>query len=136
MTKTQLMSYQANERLIMRYKEKMEEESLKERTSVAGSMKGSCKEFPYIEHGFTVSMEDSEERAASDKKTALWNREIEKAQKKNEEIRDFIAQIEDDRIKEIIQCRFIDGMKLMEIGDRLCYTKGRISQIINKFLKD
>lgn len=136
MTKTQLMSYRANERLIMRYKEKMEEESLKERTSVTSRMKGSCKEFPYIEHEFTVCMEDSEERAASDKKTALWNMEIEKAQKKNEEIRDFIAQIEDDRIKEIIQCRFIDGMKLVEIGDRLCYTKGRISQIINKFLKD
>lgn len=34
------------------------------------------------------------------------------------------------------QCRYLDGMKANEVGEVVGYTKGRISQIIKKYLKD
>ena len=52
---------------------------------------------------------------------------------------DFISAISDIRDREVLELRYMDGeadAKVTDIAKLLGYTKGRISQIVKKYLKD
>lgn len=136
MNKKKLEAYQANKRLIERNKKKIEDEQCRDKPEVMGKVSGSSHEFPYIEQRFTVQMTEPVEAAKSSKRITTWQREITQAEKEMEEVEQFIAGIEDVKNREIFTYRYIDGMRTAEVAGNVGYTKGRISQIISKYIKD
>lgn len=131
-----LESYKANERLIERNRRKIEEEKQREIPVVRGKVKGSSPDFPYIEQGFTVDMDEPVEADRQYKRIRRLEDEISRAERENREIEQFIDEIPDTKDREIFQYRFLDGMKAKEVGAVVGYTHGRIFQIIKKYLKD
>ena len=136
MTKKLLESYQPNKRLIERNKKKIEDEKGKDVPVVMGKVSGSSADFPYTKRHFSVQMNEPVEADKSSKRIAQWRQEIEQAEKETHEVEQFINGIEDVRDREIFTYRYIDGMKQNAVGDKVGYSKGRISQIISKYLKD
>lgn len=136
MNKRLLESYQANKRLIERNKKKIEEEKCKEIPVVMGKVTGSSHEFPYIEQHFSVQMNDPIEVDIMRRKTLKWKQEIVEAEKEIEEVEQFIGKIKEAKEREIFTYRYIDGMKAVEVAKKVGYTKGRVSQIISKLVKD
>lgn len=136
MNKGILESYKANERLIKRNKEKIEEERCREVPSIQGKVKGSSNEFPYIERRFTVEMEDPVEEEKKRRRIQRLQNEIHQAAREMETVEIFVQGIMDVRDREILTYRYIDGAKVTEIADKLGYTHGRVSQLISKYLKD
>lgn len=136
MNKILLESYQANKRLIERNEQKIEDEQCKDMPVIKGKVKGSSKEHPYIMQHYTVQMNDPIEIETSNRRILKWQQEIAQAKKEMEEVEQFIDGIKDVRIKEVFTYRYIDGMKAIDVANKLGYTKGRISQIISKLVKD
>lgn len=136
MDKKLLESYQANMRLIRRNTEKIEDEKLKDIPVISGKVRGSSKDFPYTEQRFTVKMYEPAEADRSNRRILNLEQEIAQAEKSIKEVEQFVAGIEDMRDREIFTYRYMDNMKVGEIAKKLGYTKGRISQIISKYVKD
>lgn len=136
MTKRQLEAYKSNERLIERNREKIESEEQREILVVSGKVRSSMSEHPYIETHAVVQMEEPSEADKSMQRIHKWKKEIEEAERSNEEVRCFIKSIEDIRDSKILKLRYIDGCKVTEIGKIFGYTKGRVSQIISHYTKD
>lgn len=131
-----LESYPANKRLIERNLKKLEEEKLRDIPVIQGKVKGSSAEFPFTERRFSVEMDEPAEADKQGKRIKTLTAEIQKAEANIEEVDKFIFSIEDVRDREIFTYRFVDGLKLVEVAERVGYTHGRISQIIKKYLKD
>ena len=136
MNRKTLEGYQANKRLVERNKQKIEDEQCKDIPVVRGKVTGSSHDFPYIEQRFSVQMEEPMEVDKSQKRISKWQLEIAKAEQEIDEVEQFIGGIEDVKTKEIFTYRYIDGMKVGEIAERIGYSHGRVSQIIAKFIKD
>lgn len=136
MNKKVLESYQTNKRLIERNKKKIEDEQCKDIPVVKGKVTGSSQDFPYTERRFTVQMDEPGETERAHKRILSWQQEIAQAEREIEEVEQFIAAITDVRIKEVFTYRYIDGMKVADVARKVGYTKGRVSQIISKYLKD
>lgn len=136
MEKKILESYQANMRLIKRNAEKIEEEKQKDIPVVSGKVTGSSHDFPYTERRFTVMMYEPEEADRVSRRILKLERETAQAEKSVREVEQFIAGIENVREREIFTYRYMDNMKVREIAKKVGYTKGRISQIISKYVKD
>lgn len=131
-----LESYQTNKRLIERTNKKIEDESFRDIPVVAGKVKGSNKGYPYIEQRFSVQVDEPYEAEKQRKKLKQWKTEIKKAEKEMEEVENYIAKISDARVREIFTYRFMDGMKVKEVAEKVGYTHSRISQIISEKIKD
>lgn len=136
MNKKLLESYQANKRLIERNNKKIEDEKCKDIPVVKGKVEGSSKDFPYIMQHYSVQMDDPVELYKSYKRIQELEREIAQAGKEIAEVEQFIKNIGDVRVKEIFTYRYIDGMKVTDVANKLGYTHGRVSQIISKIVKD
>lgn len=136
MDKRQLIAYRANKRRIDRLSKKIEDEDLKDFPVVAGKVKGSAKEFPYIERRFGVLMEEPDEKDDSLKRIKRLRAEKERAEKACLEVEQFISSIKDEIDRELFEFRFIDGLKVIEVAEKVGYTHGRVSQKISKYLKD
>lgn len=136
MTRKLLESYMPNKRLIEQNRNKILDEQMKEIPTVLGKVKGSSPNFPYIEQRFTVMMDEPEEADKQIERIKRWSLEIEQAEKEVDEVEQFISSIEDTRDKEVLSLRYIEGKKAIEVAGIVGYTKGRISQIVKKYLKD
>lgn len=136
MTRKKLESYRANKRLIERNKQRIENEKCKNIPIVQGKVKGSSHDFPYTMQRFSVQISEPVEADRSRKRISTWRREIELAEKEMEEVEQFVSAVENVRDREILSYRYIDGMKTVDVGKKVGYTHGRVSQIISKYLKD
>lgn len=136
MKRSKLESYASNQRLIKRNKQKIEEEEMRGVTVIKGKVKGSSPDFPYIEQRFSVEMDDPVEAQESSDKIRKWSEAIEKAEKDIEEVEKFIFSIPDTKDREIFIYRYMDNKNVTTVGKIVGYTKGRISQIVSKYVKD
>lgn len=125
-----------NKRLIERNRNKIQDEQMKEIPTVLGKVKGSSPNFPYIEQRFTVMMEEPVEADKQAERIKRLGQEIEQAEKEVDEVEQFISAIRDTRDKEVLSLRYIEGKKAIEVAGIVGYTKGRISQIVKKYIKD
>lgn len=98
MTRKQLESYRANKRIIKRNREKIDDENFRDIPVVAGKVKGSSNNFPYIPRRFGVQMNDPVEVDKSRKRIARWQQEISRPGASY--IREELAQIEKDYRKD------------------------------------
>lgn len=136
MTKKMLEAYQPNKRLIDRNYKKIEDERFREIPGVLGKVKGSSKDFPYIEQHFSVEMDEPTEADKQSKRIRRWRDEIDRAEEETEAVEQFVSGIPDARDRELFTYRYIDGMRVTEVAKVVGYTHGRVSQIIKKYLKD
>ncbi len=106
----------------------------KEVPVVAGKVKASTKSFPYTEIRVGVQMEDPVISSEIDKLIAQKQRRIEECWKQIHKIEDFISGIQDSELRQIFEHRYIDGLKLREIGKLLNMDFTGISRKITAYL--
>ena len=103
---------------------------------VLGKVKGSSKDFPYIEQHVTVQMAEPRTADENARKILVKHKRLNHVETELEEIRTFVDGIGDVTTRQIFEMAFLEGKKQREIADEIGYTQGRISQIIRKSLKD
>lgn len=139
MQKKYLENYRANKRLIERNRKKIGEEQLRDIPVVAGKVKGSSSEFPYIERRFGVQMDDPVEAERQRRRMQLLREDNERAETEMRTAERLVSGITDITEREILTLYYLDGEKKptqSSIADAVGYTQGRVSQIIAKYLKD
>ena len=103
---------------------------------ISGKVTRSSTDFPYIEEHVTVRMD--EPKAA----TAIRDR-IRKKEKRQKELlaeikstEEAVASLPDGIEKQIMEMVYLDWMSQTDAAELMGYTKGRISQIISRIIKD
>lgn len=103
---------------------------------VLGKVVGSSQNFPYTEIRTTVQMDEPKEADEIGRRLQIRETRKEQIRESVVEIERFIAEIPDSDARQIFEMSYIEGKKQQEIADTLGYSRGRIPQIINHFLKD
>ena len=138
MDKKTLNQYRALQREIPKLKKDIQKlnDKLDKVPNVAGKVMRSSDEFPYIvEH---VKVDIKEPRPADEIKKQIRYKELrlDRAERQKTEIEMFIAGIEDSTDRQIFELYYLEGMKQERVADEVGYSRGRISQIIGRYLKD
>ena len=103
---------------------------------VLGKVTGSSKDFPYTEERITVRMDEPKESDEISSLMRINERRLDKAEAARLEIEQFIAAIPDSTDRQIFELSFLEGQKQREVADVVGYSRGRVSQIISKYVKD
>lgn len=103
---------------------------------VSVKVQKSGDEFPYIEGHMTVKA--AEPKSATAIKKLIHDKEIRRDVLKAElgEVEDFINGLPEGIDKQIFEMIYFDGGSYREVGMKVGYSAGRISQIIAKYAKD
>ena len=111
-------------------------EQLEDVEEVSGKVTKSGDDFPYIEEHMTVRMADP--RKADPIKERISVREARKAKIEAEMlvVEEFIGGLPEGMDKRIFEMVYLDGASQCEVGEVTGYTQARVSQIINRYLKD
>lgn len=103
---------------------------------VAGKVVGSSCNFPYTEVRTTVQMDEPVESEEINRRLKIREDRKEKIRAAVLEIEEFIAAIPDSAARQIFEMSYLEGKRQREIAEAIGYSRGRIPQIINQFLKD
>lgn len=103
---------------------------------VLGKVTGSSLDFPYTEVRTTVKMSEPKENDAIKRLIRIKEKRKEEVNRLLVEIEEFIAGIPDSITRQIFELTYIDGKKQREVATTVRYSRSRVSQIINKYLKD
>lgn len=103
---------------------------------VMGKVTGSSKDFPYTEVRTSVLMPEPKEADEIEKQIRIREKRREQVESLITEIEQFIAEIPDSRDRQIFELRYIEELTMKKVGERVGYSKGRVSQIISGYLKD
>lgn len=103
---------------------------------VLGKVTGSSLDFPYTEVRTTVIMSEPKENDAINWLIRIKEKRKEEVNKLLVEIEEFIAEIPDSITRQIFELTYIDGKKQREVAATIRYSRSRVSQIINGYLKD
>lgn len=111
-------------------------EQLEDVEEVSGKVTKSSDDFPYIEEHLTVRMADP--RKADPIKERIRVREARKKEIDAEvlAVEEFIGGLPEGIDKQIFEMIYLDGASQHEVGEVTGYTQARVSQIINRYLKD
>ena len=111
-------------------------EQLEDVEEVSGKVTKSSDDFPYIEEHLTVRVADP--RKADPIMERIRVREGRKAKIEAEmlAVEEFIGGLPDGIDKRIFEMVYLDGASQHEVGEVTGYTQARVSQIINRYLKD
>lgn len=104
--------------------------------TVMGKVVGSSKDFPYTEIRTSVQMDEPKEADEIARRLRIRKERQEQIREAVLEIEQFIAGIPDSDARQIFEMAYLEGRKQHEIADELGYSRGRIPQIINQYLKD
>ena len=103
---------------------------------VLGKVTGSSADFPYTEVRTTVKMSEPKENDAIKRLIRIKEKRKEEVNKLLVEIEEFIAEIPDSITRQIFELTYIDGKNQREVAATVRYSRSRVSQIINRYLKD
>lgn len=103
---------------------------------VSGKVKSSMKEHPYIETHVTVQMPDPEQAETLNQLIRINEARKQQVDRTLLEIEEFIQGIPDSTARQIFEMVFLEGKRQQEVADTLGYSRGRIPQIISKYLND
>lgn len=104
--------------------------------TVMGKVVGSSHDFPYTEVRTSVQIDEPKEADEIARRLRIREERQEQIREAVMEIEEFIAEIPDSDARQIFEMAYIEGKKQYEIADVLGYSRGRIPQIINQYLKD
>lgn len=137
MDKLKLKKYIPNKARLKRIDARIEELCETEPAGeVMGKVRGSSKDFPYTEVRTSVMIPDPDEQERINKQ--IRKKEAERLQVVAEiqEVEEFLDWIGDVEIKEIFELVYEKGLSQTKAGKQIGYSQGRISQIIDEYLKD
>lgn len=104
--------------------------------TVLGKVIGSSHDFPYTKVRTTVQMDEPKEADEIERRLRIRKERQEQIRAAVLEIEQFIAGIPDSNARQIFEMAYIEGIKQHEIADEVGYSRGRVSQIIDQYLKD
>lgn len=104
--------------------------------TVMGKVVGSSHDFPYTEVRTSVQMDEPKEADEIERRLRIRKERQEQIRAAVLEIEQFIAGIPDSNARQIFEMAYIEGIKQHEIADEVGYSRGRVSQIIDQYLKD
>lgn len=140
MNKKKLKQYQAVLREIPKLKRDIDKlyKRLEDVPEVTGKVTKSSDDFPYIEQHITVKMAEPKQAEEIRKQIRYKELRLDKAERDKTEVERFIAGIEDSMDRQIFELLYTGEKRMTQsmIGDIVGYSQGRISQIIDAYLKD
>lgn len=104
--------------------------------TVLGKVVGSSHDFPFTEVRTSVQMDEPKEADEIERRLRIRKERQEQIRMAVLEIEQFIAGIPDSNARQIFEMAYIEGIKQHEIADEVGYSRGRVSQIIDQYLKD
>ncbi|MCR1986841.1 sigma-70 family RNA polymerase sigma factor [Blautia coccoides] len=104
--------------------------------TVMGKVVGSSHDFPYTEVRTSVQIDEPKEADEIARRLRIRKERQEQIREAVLEIEQFIAGIPDSTDRQIFEMTFLEGITQDEVGEKLGYSKGRISQRIAEVLKD
>ena len=104
--------------------------------TVMGKVVGSSHDFPYTEVRTSVQMDEPKEAYEIERRLRIRKERQEQIRAAVLKIEQFIAGIPDSNARQIFEMAYIEGIKQHEIADEVGYSSGRVSQIIDQYLKD
>lgn len=136
MDKKRLKKYIPNKARLKRIEERISDLCTTEPEEIMGKVRGSSKDFPYTEVRTSVMIPDPDEQGRINEQ--IRRKEAERLQVLEEirEVEEFLEGIEDAEIKEIFELLYEKGLSQTKVGKQIGYSQGRISQIIDEYLKD
>lgn len=137
MDKLKLKKYIPNKARLKRIDARIEELCETEPAGeVMGKVRGSSKDFPYTEVRTSVMIPDPDEQERINKQIRKKEAERLHVLAEIQEVEEFLDGIEDAEIKEIFELLYEKGLSQTKVGKQIGYSQGRISQIIDEYLKD
>lgn len=103
---------------------------------ISGKVTRSSTDFPYIEEHMTVRMKEPKEATEIKKKLRKKEKRQEELSQEITAVVDFISDLPDGIEKQIMDMVYLEGMSQTDAAELMGYTKGRISQIISRIIKD
>lgn len=136
MNKGRLKKHKKNKDRLKRIDEKIEELCGREVQVVSGKVTGSSKDFPYTEVRTSVLMYEPYENDRINKRIREYEAERLVLLQEVEEVDQYIGEIKDSEVREIFESLYQEGISQRNVGKKVGYSQGRISQIVDDFLKD
>ncbi len=102
---------------------------------VAGKVKGSSKDFPYIEVRTSVLMEEPATADSVNKLLKIKNERRQQVEKKIIETERFIQNIPDSLTRQIFELCFQEGKRQKDVAKILHLEQSTISKRISAYLK-
>lgn len=102
---------------------------------VCGKVKGSSREFPYIETHMTVIMDEPKRSDSIARQRIINQKRKERVNKIMIEIEEFIAGIPDSIDRQIFELIFLRGKKQKDVADQVGLERSSISKRIDRYLQ-
>lgn len=103
--------------------------------TVLGKVKGSSKEFPYIETHMTVAMDEPKREDNIARQRMINEKRKDHVDDLMIEIEEFIADIPDSVTRQIFELVFLEGKTQQDVGDQLGLERSSISKRIDRYLQ-
>lgn len=131
MTHKQLCQYKALKLEIKMLEDKLQAMA---REVVKDTVKGSSREYPYIEQHRTIEGTAHDQvRARRERRLLAQKRQAEKLL---QEIEEYIAGIDDSEMRQIIAMKHIDCKSWTSIGMKMGYSEAGVRKKYRKFMKE
>lgn len=111
-------------------------DQLEDVEEVSGKVTKSGKDFPYIEEHMTVRMADPRKADPIKKRIKVREDRRKAVEAEMLAVEEFIGGLPEGMDKRIFEAVYLDGASQQEVGEVMGYTQARVSQIIDKYLKD
>jgi DNA-directed RNA polymerase specialized sigma subunit len=139
MTREMLSQYVDLKQEINLLENKIKEMESREVQCVSDVVRGSSKQFPYIEHNVRVSGVDMEferrmKRAIGRKKVQLKELKL-RLEEDEVYIYDYIQNQKDSRTRQVLVYSYIDGLKQNQVADIMHIDRSLVSKIISFCIK-
>ena len=103
---------------------------------VPGKVTKSSDDYPYIEEHVPVEMPEPREASRIREKMAAKEKRRSEIAGEMRQVEEHIERMPEGMDKQIFEMVYLDGMTQAEAGESVGYTQARISQILNRELKD
>ena len=138
MTRNELKQYRSLKNEIENLEKEIDKlrDRLLDVPEVMGKVRKSSDNFPYIEEHVQVRMYEPKEEYEIKKRIRIKRARKYEAEYQAVRIEQFIAAIPDSTARLIFDMTFLQGKRQQDIANQIGYSRGRIPQIISKYLKD
>lgn len=107
-------------------------------TVVTDKVRGSSSHFPYVQRSFTVEGIDYEEYNRKVKRLqGKLNKRIDELMNLAEETNEFIKEIDDSLVRQIISLRYVSGLTWEQVAENIGgnNTADSVRKVAERFLK-
>lgn len=133
--KKSLKAYRSRKIRINKLKLDIKELQVKDVPLIKGTVQSSMQDFPYLRCKTDVDMYEPIKNDNLLEIIRKKSAEINRLEELNRQVDEYIESLEDDTIKNVLECYYIDGTERVtqkEVADRLRITdRSTISKIIN-----